>query len=1738
MTEMMEIGFQEHLNLSEIVVVSEDQAFPWLIFDDIQRMGTTVNCVKDSRLLTQELLSKQPDLILLDFSLSSTDGIAVCRLLKNSGVSRSIPVVLMLTVNDLEQRAQGFQAGAVDYLLKPLILEDVFAKLNLHVRQRRLSAKFTPPSAYADKCGQTGQDVEPSYQEISCEECIELPLQKRYFRDIFHNLPDSICLVEVTSDRRFRYLETNQAFELNAGAAQDSLRGAYIGDLSLSLEDELIIAKFRQCLETGSLVDEELSLNLQQNQRICRVMLTPLFNDMGGIDRILGVFRDITERKQAEQQARFMKYALDQAHDAVFLADPQAGYRFSYVNDKACQSLGYSRDELLNMTVPDIDPFVDFVAAGKCHDQIRKQVFIFLETLHRRKDGQVFPVEVSGTEVEFDGQTMWLSIVRDITERKRLEEQLRLKEFAIDYARDAIYLIDRHQRFVYVNDAACRSLGFSRDELLGLTPFDIDPDVTQADARRFRQQMLVDGSFSLETRHRRRDGSVFPVEVRGSLFEYQGQRMSMTLARDITERKHMELQVQNHLYFFESMDKINRVIQGSIDMETVLNDVLDTLLTIFDCDRAYLSYPCDPDADSWSVPFERNHSKFPGVHALGLSIAMDEGKAAALRILLDTADPVTYGPENQFPLPKQVSEQFGFKSYMAMAIYPKGDKPWAFGMQQCSRTRGWTADEQKIFKEIGRRLADSLSSLLAYRTLQSSEREYRTLAENAPFGIARYDVQGRITYFNLGVEKAINKTLAEIKGLRPTECLPKTLYADYEKYLLQVAESGEGLEFDLVFPIDDGLEICRINMLAERDAEGTVNGVLAIGRDISQQRRAEESLQKSEALYRSMVSAMVEGVVVMGQDGEIVSMNPAAAKILGLPLEPGHTIRPLNTIKQVLSFDAHPFPMERFPATLCLQTGMPQIEVEMGFARADGETVWVLVNSQPLFLEDKVKPYAVVSTFHDITERKRVESTLKFMAQSGWQESREAFLVSLASFLGQILEIDYVLIDKLTTPDEAETLVVWHKGELLSNMRYSLAGTPCDQVMEGRLCCYPDGVQQRFPEDELLVDMQVESYAGIPLRDSAGNAIGLIAVMDGKPMQDQNKVVSILQLVAIRVAAELERDRFERALAESRQFLRRVIDALAEPVFVKDRLHRWIMLNEAFSKIIGHPLEVLLGKSDYDFFPSDEADEFWRVDEEVFLSGEEHVNEEDFTDRNGVTHSIITKKTRYIDDHGEAVLVGIILDITERKQMEKSLIAHEQELRVLAETSPGIMASFHMKPDGSFCMPYTSPNIQEICGFNPQQLAEDAGPLLAINHPDDAQRVYESILESARTMTVWQTEYRIMHPTRGVRWMEGRSKPTRHPEGGVIWYGYVHDVTERKQMEAIIRQREEEFRTLAENLPDVIVRYDKFLRRTYVNKVYRIMLEPLGADLLGKTPQQYWKVSQPNAGEFTQMLQYVIKTGRPETTLIQAETRGGRMIHWTMNLVPEFDQDGEVVGVLSCATDITELKEYQQEMELSRMQLRALASRNESLREEERKRIARELHDDLGQRLTALKLDLARLMLRFGENNPPLQQQVREMEVDMGATIQIVREVATQLRPSALEMGIVSALEWLVLEFRKRTAVECQLRISKRKIELNDSQATALFRIVQESLTNIMRYAKASAVKIVLSCSAQQYVLEISDDGVGFDVHQKRKTGSFGLIGIEERALSLGGNMNIESAPGKGMKLTINIPVAHEIGEK
>lgn len=231
--------------------------------------------------------------------------------------------------------------------------------------------------------------------------------------------------------------------------------------------------------------------------------------------------------------------------------------------------------------------------------------------------------------------------------------------------------------------------------------------------------------------------------------------------------------------------------------------------------------------------------------------------------------------------------------------------------------------------------------------------------------------------------------------------------------------------------------------------------------------------------------------------------------------------------------------------------------------------------------------------------------------------------------------------------------------------------------------------------------------------------------------------------------------------------------------------------------------------------------------------------------------------------------------------------------------------------------------------------------------------------------------------------------------------------------------------------------------------------------------------------------------------------------------------------------EISERKRAEQELQKSKELLRQLAAYQEQVKEDERKRIAREIHDDLGQNLMALRIDVSTWQERLGNSHPLPSEKVAFALEQIDAIIKAVRAIINNLRPSVLDLGLYAAIEWQVDEFERRTGILCDIIVhdDEEDVVFDDQRATALFRILQESLTNVARHARASTVQIELKRQDHSFLMKITDDGVGIYPGCRRKPNSYGLLGIGERVSMLGGEFGVESSPGTGTTLNISIPL-------
>ena len=346
-------------------------------------------------------------------------------------------------------------------------------------------------------------------------------------------------------------------------------------------------------------------------------------------------------------------------------------------------------------------------------------------------------------------------------------------------------------------------------------------------------------------------------------------------------------------------------------------------------------------------------------------------------------------------------------------------------------------------------------------------------------------------------------------------------------------------------------------------------------------------------------------------------------------------------------------------------------------------------------------------------------------------------------------------------------------------------------------------------------------------------------------------------------------------------------------------------------------------------------------------------------------------------------------------------------------------------------------------------------------------------------------------------------------------------------------ESEHRFQQLAENIHEVFWVVDYQSRRIlYVSPAYE--------QVWGRTRDSLY----PNSRSF---LETVHDDDRERIRSAYADEVGSRLspeleyrivrpdgsIRWISDRgFPIRDDTGQVSRFVRITEDVTERKRTAEELQYSFAQLRALAGELQSIREEERTRVAREIHDELGQALTAIKIDLSSFIFQHQHEAkaPPAKANAILKLVDQ--TIQSVRRISTELRPGILDdLGLFAAIEWATEDFEDRTGAKCHLMLPPEELTIDQERATALFRIFQETLTNVARHANATQLDIQLIRETGYLSLEVRDNGIGLSADRLAANRSLGILGMRERALLLGGELTISGTPGKGTSVRARIPV-------
>jgi PAS domain S-box-containing protein len=504
-----------------------------------------------------------------------------------------------------------------------------------------------------------------------------------------------------------------------------------------------------------------------------------------------------------------------------------------------------------------------------------------------------------------------------------------------------------------------------------------------------------------------------------------------------------------------------------------------------------------------------------------------------------------------------------------------------------------------------------------------------------------------------------------------------------------------------------------------------------------------------------------------------------------------------------------------------------------------------------------------------------------------------------------------------------------------------------------------------------------------------------------------------------------------------------------------------------------------------------------------------------------------------------------------RRALYEALRVSEERFRLAFDNAPIGMAIVGL----DYRLQRVNRSLCDTLGYSEQELL--ARTFVDITHPDDVERHLDLAEQLFRDeIPSYRLEKRFLTKDGRLVLLDLTDLVVRGPRGEALYgLAMVENITERKQVEVALRESEGRYRSFVANSSEGIWRFEaerpidrslpadeqiELFTNAYLAECNDAMARMYGHseadEMIGVRVGDLLVASDP--ANIAAARAFIANGYRLQHVESVEVNRSGHVRYFLNNLTG-IVENGFLVRAWGTQLDITERKSAENQLTSSRKQLRALAARLQSLREKERADLARELHDVLGQGLTALKIEVSWLSKMLPDT---ADEGVRAAMVErfkaaielLDETLTSVKNLSTELRPRVLDtFGLSAAVEWQCTEFERRTRVRCECRLPDDEIPLNPEGATALFRILQETLTNTARHSRATKVRVGLAVDKGYVRLSVRDNGRGVTEGEIAAPDSLGLLGMRERAVLLGGDIAIEGESGKGTRVTARIPLGH-----
>jgi PAS domain S-box-containing protein len=1457
--------------------------------------------------------------------------------------------------------------------------------------------------------------------------------------------------------------------------------------------DNNIMEKAVNTLLVEGKVDVEFRI-LQPTGHIRNVFFKTVLtkNEKGDIVNTFTTAQDVTENKKAAEtlykSEEKYRTVVEQADDGIFIAEKSGNFITS--NNRGLEMSGYTLQELKTLTFYDLIPPEDVQKRPLQIQPLYEGKTIISERPIKRKNGEIITVEVKGKALD-DGRI--LLFTRDITEKIQAAEAVKTSEDKykqlVEQADDGIFIANHTGKFITVNPKAQELSGYTMQELLNMSIYDVT--IAEDLAKNpFQFKELMEGKTATSERPMRtKSGAIIEVEIKAK-FLTNGDML--VFFRDISQRKKSENELREKKAFIDSL------INATPDI-IYINDIKEGI-NVYTNEGAYRN-----------IGYTKDELRDMGTTAMGLLIHPADIEGYLL---------------NVHPQYSRIGDKEVITHELRMRD-KESNWHW-FYCRESIFSRTVDGKPKEIFG-----IATNIT-----KRKQAEERTKAGEAQLRQIFNATYDIIFLVSALPAGKFRcdAVNKKLLDLTGVQEAAIVGKDLdeitpldlrLPMYEKFK-EAIDSRKSIQWEQTYTFPTGKRTGIVSLAPILDNTlpgitqlvGTVHDITQSKKDallLSCEKEVVEKLIQNEPLeeilkticlnYEMVVDKTYCSVLLLDDEGTHVHHGAAPS----LPAEYIKAIDGLVIGDFAGSCGTAAYKKEKIIVS-DISTSPLWSEYKDTASKFGLKACW----SVPILNIDN-KPLATFAVYYkecktpseeDIKLLDRAASKVKIVLERGryermLKESQERYrnLIHSSQELIQSMSVEGKI--EFVNPKWLETMGYTEK---------EAAGLEIKNIVNEKDLQHCLSVFNRVIKGENIREIEAV------FKTKEGKKINVEGSI--MPHKINNEIVGT-QAFFRNVT---ERKITENKLKEQQAILRLFVENSPVALAMLDRQMNYVITSKRWTTDYKLEQMDIIGKNHYDIFP--EISNEWKQLHQRCLAGAAEKNEEDmFVRADGTIDWVRWEIHPWHDADGE--VGGIILFselITERKRSREQIIQTNKHLERAEQQALLGSWEFNISTQtGKW-----SKQMFRLLGFDIGEHPPSLDDYLGKIHPEDKQFVQETMFDIVKgrkpAIRIFRTNPEIL-PLRYLIPTAYLEKDTN--DTVVKISGTISDITKQVKAEEQLRVSEKKYRLLFENNPmpmwiysvkttgfievnDAALRHYGYTREEFKKmSIHDIRSQKDIEKLKEITSDNYRGIHHAGAWD------HIKKDG----TVIKVEI-----------ITHDMDYEGEHVRLV-LANDITEKVEAQAKLVESLDAMRRLSAHLQYIREEERKNIGRDIHDELGQQLTAIKMDVAWVDKKIEESEIALKTKLKNTINLLDSCNHSLRKILTELRSHITDnRSLIDALELLGMQFKINTGIGFSFKTSEPDIIAEVPIANCLFRTLQESLTNITRYAKATDVRVSLIKSEKSIALSIKDNGVGFVLSEKTKPDSFGIIGLRERVASLNGTFDLYSAPGNGTAITVSIP--------